>query len=70
MTTSERFLREEPELVGDLLGVLVFVGYGIVVSLAVALALVVFRTGGGDRSRGDAGSSRGERWRFWWRRWR
>jgi heme/copper-type cytochrome/quinol oxidase subunit 2 len=54
----------------QLLGVVVFVGYGIVVLVALVLAVVVFRTGddAGDRRSPDDGV--GQRSASWWRRWR
>lgn len=57
-------------MVGDLLGVVVFLGYGIVVGLAVVLAVILFRSGDVHRGRRVAGRRAGARWRSWWRRWR
>jgi len=54
----------------QLLSVAVFVGYGIVVLVALVLAVVVFGTGddAGDRRSPDDGV--GRRSPSWWRRWR
>jgi hypothetical protein len=57
-------------LTDQLLGLAVFLGYGIVVSLALVLAVIVFRTGDGERDRRPQGGGVGERSRSWWRRWR
>ena len=58
-------------MVDEVLGIVVFVGYGLIVSLAVVLAVVVFRTGGGAAERPIERSARvRDRSRSWWRRWR
>lgn len=58
-------------MVDEVLGIVVFVGYGLIVSLAVVLAVVVFRTGGGTAERPIEKSARvRDRSRSWWRRWR
>ena len=58
-------------MVDEVLGIVVFVGYGLIVSLAVVLAVVVFRTADGTAER-PAERSAGvrDRSRSWWRRWR
>lgn len=58
-------------MVDEVLGVVVFVGYGLIVSLAVVLAVVVFRSGGGMAERPVGSGARiRDRSRSWWRRWR
>lgn len=58
-------------MVDEVLGVVVFVGYGLIVSLAVVLAVVVFRSGGGTAEHPVERSARvRDRSRSWWRRWR
>lgn len=58
-------------MVDEVLGIVVFVGYGLLVSLAVILAVVVFRTGGDETEEASrAGDSVRARSRSWWRRWR
>ncbi|CAN5202882.1 hypothetical protein BH24ACT1_BH24ACT1_08580 [soil metagenome] len=58
-------------MVDEAIGIVVFVGYGLVVSLAVILAVVVFRTGGdGADDPGETGDRVRDRSRSWWRRWR
>ena len=58
-------------MVDEVLGVVVFVGYGLIVSLAVVLAVVVFRSGDGAAERPVERSVRvRDRSRSWWRRWR
>lgn len=58
-------------MVDEVLGVVVFVGYGLIVSLAVVLAVVVFRTGGGTADHlPERGTRVRDRSRSWWRRWR
>ncbi|CAN5841928.1 hypothetical protein BH23ACT1_BH23ACT1_14490 [soil metagenome] len=54
----------------QLLGFAVYAGYGVVVVLALVLAVIVFRTGDGERDRRDTGGGVGHRSRSWWRRWR
>ena len=57
-------------MVDEVLGIVVFVGYALIVSLAVVLAVVVFRTGGGTAERPTEGTRVRDRSRSWWRRWR
>lgn len=57
-------------MVDEVLGIVVFVGYALIVSLAVVLAVVVFRTGGGTVERPMEGTRVRDRSRSWWRRWR
>lgn len=56
-----------------LLGPLAFVGYVVVVGIALLLALLVFSTGGDrvdGRSPPTGTERRSSRSRSWWRRWR
>lgn len=57
-------------MVDEVLGIVVFVGYGLIVSLAVVLAVVVFRTAGGTAERPAESARVRDRSRSWWRRWR
>ncbi|HEV2810722.1 MAG TPA: hypothetical protein VGV93_10050 [Acidimicrobiales bacterium] len=57
-------------MVDEVLGIVVFVGYGLIVSLAVVLAVVVFRTAGGTAERAERSARVRDRSRSWWRRWR
>jgi hypothetical protein len=57
-------------LTDQLVGLAVFVGYGIVVSLALILAGIVFRTGDGERDRRSGDGGVAQRSKSWWRRWR
>lgn len=58
-------------MVDEVLGIVVFAGYALIVSLAVVLAVVVFRTGGSTAERvRERGTRVRDRSRSWWRRWR
>lgn len=54
----------------DLIDVAVFIGYGVIVFVALALAVVVFRSGDRKGPAARPGAGAGERSRAWWRRWR
>ncbi|HWH34075.1 MAG TPA: hypothetical protein VNT56_02010 [Acidimicrobiales bacterium] len=54
----------------ELVDVAVFAGYGVTVLIALAVAVMAFRSGDGRGPPDRPGTALGERSRAWWRRWR